>query len=172
MTAFCALFADVGNEEIPIVISDVLVTSRGVPPTNSRYEKTYLPTIGGVFPHVSAHATISGLIQKLSLLPGGHCLAVAGDLHPILDFHAQLVQQSHDFHGMYRVCQAFSDKVSFTLLVNDTVRSRRVTIASESCRRLRSDQYGLSIVGGSGESTLRRLMLKQKELNIRHERSG
>ncbi|CAG9243703.1 hypothetical protein [Paraburkholderia caribensis] len=167
MTAFCALFADVGKEEIPIVISDVLVTSRGLPPTNGRYEKAYLPTIGGVFPHVSSEATISGLIQKLSLLPGGHCLAVAGDLSPILDFHAQLIQQSHDFDKMYRVCQAFSETVSFTLLVNDTARSRRVTIASESCRHLRSGQYELSIVGGSGESTLRRLLLKQKELSIR-----
>ncbi|WP_321845840.1 hypothetical protein [Paraburkholderia bannensis] len=148
------------------MISDVLATTCSLPPKAGRYDKAYIPTVGGVFPHVADKVVISGLVQKLTLLPGGHCLAVAGDLPPIIEFHKQLVQQSHDFHEMCKICLAFCYTIDFTLVVNDTPRDRRVTLASESCRRLQSDQYGLAIVGGSGESTIRSLLFKQQPLEI------
>ncbi|CAE6713178.1 hypothetical protein [Paraburkholderia nemoris] len=166
MTAFCTLFADVSNGEVPVVISDVLVTSSGLPQRAARYEKIYIPTIGGVFPHISADSAISGLIQKLSLLPGGHCLAVAGDLSPILEFHAKLVDCGHDFEEISVLCEEFSSRISFVLLAKDSEDDRLITMTSESCRRLRNDKYGLALVGGSGESTLRKLMLQQKDAPI------
>jgi hypothetical protein len=78
MTVFCILNADVSRGESPILISDILLTeSVYLDADDSRYRKTYIPSLGGTFPQFAPDSSIAGLTQKTHIFRNGICAVVA-----------------------------------------------------------------------------------------------
>ncbi|MBN3783261.1 hypothetical protein G3O06_37940 [Burkholderia sp. Ac-20345] len=159
MTVFCVLFADVSNGEQPIFISDVLLTAElRHSADGERYEKTYIPSIGGTFPQVSQNASISGLIQKTYILPMGHCLSLAGDFESVLNFYAEIKSKT-DLFDVANIISRYKKSLQFAVAMLDRDTDRIYLCATESCRQLTPGSYGSVLIGGSGHNTLRKLLI-------------
>ncbi|VVD71985.1 hypothetical protein PAQ31011_00658 [Pandoraea aquatica] len=146
------------------MISDVLVTDDGWSSGKKpRYERTYIPSIGGTFPHVGPNAAISGMMQKTFLLPDGKCIAAAGGLQTVLSFRTQ-VEQAAGIDEVLDVCSRHVDELDFVFMSHCVEYQQLLVLATETCRRMTLDAYGAVIIGGSGESTIRRLVTEHAEL--------
>lgn len=159
MTVFCILFADVSKGEQPIFISDILTTAElRHSGDGERYEKTYIPSIGGTFPQISKSASISGLIQKTYILPVGHCLSLAGDFNSILKLYGDL-KSAVSIVEIGSIISRYKNSLQFAIAMLDRDADRIYICATESCRQLNPGSYGSVLIGGSGHSTLRKLLI-------------
>lgn len=171
MTVFCSLFSDVASGESPILISDVLLTgSPRQTADGERYQRTYLPSIGGTFPDISNQATIVGVAQKMYITPFGGCFTFAGDFARAAKLHAALVEQ-HDIRRIVEICGDFIDDLQMAICTPETDGGINYVLASRSCTSLRPGPYGQVFIGGSGEASLRRLLLKQAQLPMHGDAS-
>ena len=164
MTVFCVLFANVAAGEQPIIISDVLLTERVRHSSGGqRYEKTYIPSVGGMFPQISTRASISGLVQKTYVLESGHCVALSGDFESVQKFHRDISSRMK-VDEIVEICLRYQDKLQFAALIHEPEVERLFVCATESCRQLSPGSYGLVLVGGRGHSTLRSLLIRHQDL--------
>lgn len=164
MTVFIILYGNLANGEQPIVISDVLLTSSAQDLSNEeRYKKTYIPSVGGKFPHLSGNALISGLMQKLYILDNGHLMVFAGNVRDAGEFHdaQQLVKNSNE---LFSVCRSYRNRIQFAILALDVESKSVLLCCSDDCNVLEPGSYGKVIIGGSGESVVRDLILKHQVL--------
>jgi hypothetical protein len=166
MTVFCALYSDVELGEEAVLISDVLLTT-SVRQSNDgdRYRRTYIPSVGGTFPQVSGEVSIAGLGQKLYVTEAGACFAVAGDLERACRFHAAL-SLAQDIDEISKTCSLFKDDLQFAVFFPNRTKGTNHLCASMNCKVMRTGPYGLVVIGGSGETTLRQLLLRQAEQPI------
>jgi len=166
MTVFCALFSDVASGEEPILISDVLLT-KGLHHSvdGARYRRTYIPSLGGTFPQVSPEASISGLGQKTYLLNTGGCFSVAGDLPRVLKFYSRLSEDG-EARNVIQTCSEYKDDIQFVVFIVDAAAKVLFLCASPDCTLMRPGSYGLVVIGGSGESTMRKLLLQHEERSL------
>jgi hypothetical protein len=163
MTVFCVLFADVGHGEQPIFISDVLLTE-GLRHSadGERYGRTYIPSVGGTFPQVSPSASISGLMQKTYVLESGHCVSLAGDFEPIVNFYADIKSKT-DLLDIAKTINRYQGTFQFAVAMLDDKAERIYLCATESCRQLTPGSYGTVLIGGSGHNTLRKLLIAHQQ---------
>lgn len=164
MTVFCALYSDLEQGEDPIVISDVLITG-GVrhSPDGERYRRTYIPSLGGTFPQVSSDFAIVGLGQKTYLTESGNCFSVAGDLDLVKALHAQLSAGNGVLHALTTCAPLKDADVQFAVFIADDAGAPLNLLHSATCNVFRPGSYGRVVIGGSGENTLRKLVLRQQD---------
>lgn len=150
--------------EKPIVISDVLLTDAVRQSFDERrYQKRYIPSIGGTFPHESGGVSIAGLVQKTYVLDNGHCVVLAGDLRRAARFCSEVASRSA-IGDVVEICQRYSDELQFVVLVNDSESKTVHVCATESCRRLSPGSYGSVLLGGSGEGAWASLVVRHQDL--------
>jgi hypothetical protein len=103
MTVFCILYSDVTSGEQPILISDVLIT-KGTRSSQEgrRYEKLYLPSIGGRFPDLPNKISIDGYIQKM-YVTDKYTFVVAGGYAAVENFHLKILS-SETIEEFVSVC--------------------------------------------------------------------
>ncbi len=160
MTVFCMLYSDLRAGEEPVVISDVLVTtSVRLAEQDQRYSRTYIPSIGGVYPQVASDASIAGLCQKLHVTPDGACIAFAGDLDSAVDFHHSLCRKG-DLQSVLDACTDFRGNLQFAVYFPDAARKTHYICHSDDCLNIATVAHGRVIIGGSGETTMKRLVLQ------------
>lgn len=164
MTVFCILFADVTNGEEPIVISDVLVTSEMLGNNTERYQKIYLPSIGGTFPHLTGVSSIKGYIQKTYIV-GRRTFVAAGTLNAAHGFYDEM-HSAETFEKFWSACSQYKDDLQFASFALESSTSQIYLCCTDSCRQMQLGDYGYVIVGGSGESTIRNLLLKHQSLGF------
>lgn len=163
MTVFCVLFANVANGEQPIIISDILLTEGlRYSADGKRYEKTYIPSLGGTFPQVSPDASIAGLIQKTYVLDNGHCVALAGDFEIVADFYSDIASKT-DLVDIAKAVKRYQDALQFVVLMHDAEAEQIYLCATASCRKLTPGSYGMVLIGGSGHTTLRKLLIAHQQ---------
>lgn len=167
MTIFSVLYANLATGEQPIVISDVLVTSSMLDSkSEERYKKVYIPSVGGKFPHLSGNALIAGLMQKMYILDNGHFIVFAGNVGAAYDFY-EAMQSIKSADEFYSACKSHRNHLQFATFAVDLESEQAIICCSDDCNILQPGSYGTVIVGGSGESTVRKLLLKHQGMPFR-----
>lgn len=164
MTIFAVLYSDVSKGELPIIISDVLVTSGSfVVQTGERYGKVYLPSVGGKFPHLTSQESIAGLIQKTYVISDAHSVVFAGGIREAKNFYEDMVS-AKSYEEKVSVCEKYRGCLQFVNCFADVQTQSTFVVATDDCNYLEPGDYGLVIVGGSGESSIRDLLLQHQAL--------
>lgn len=160
MTVFCMLYSDLDANEEPVLISDVLITTTvRLAEQDQRYSRTYIPSVGGVYPQVASDASIAGLCQKLHVTPAGACIAFAGDLDSAVRFHHSLCSKG-DLQSVLDACADVQGKLQFAVYFPDSARRTHYICHSGDCLNIATVAHGRVIIGGSGETTMKRLVLQ------------
>lgn len=167
MTVFCVLFADLEKQKNPIIISDVLLTEEiRLLNNNERYKRTYIPSIGGIFPQIRPNISLAGMVQKTYILDETCCVTFAGNAADIVNFY-QKIKSQQNISQIISCCNYYKDKIQFSILFHDTEKKTIYLCATDSCRVLDTEAYGKILIGGSGESTLRELLIAHQ--NFLHD---